>query len=103
MCRKVASGLEPSQHGLSPNTGGEGKHVNDTGEEKQVSAGHPVTAAHLSFGQQQWLVGFIPKERRMVQLEEDKARKEKKIFKLKSTYDYMLYNINKKNPPSYET
>lgn len=34
-------------------------------------------STNLSFGQQQWLVGFIPKERRVVELEEDKAEGDK--------------------------
>lgn len=35
--------------------------------------GQPQRSTNLSFGQQQRLVGFIPKERRVVELEEDKA------------------------------
>ncbi|XP_038589113.1 NADH-quinone oxidoreductase subunit I-like [Micropterus salmoides] len=36
--------------------------------------GQSERSTNLSFGQQPRLVGFIPKERRVVQLEEDKAR-----------------------------
>lgn len=35
--------------------------------------GHAKRSTNLSFGQQQRLVGFISKERRVVELEEDKA------------------------------
>ena len=35
---------------------------------------HTLRPIYLSFGQQQRLVGFIPKERRVVELEEDEAR-----------------------------
>lgn len=35
-------------------------------------------SGYLSFGQQKWLVGFIPKERRVVELQKHKARRYKK-------------------------
>lgn len=45
-------------------------------KELKQTQSRPEKTTYLGFGQQQRLVGFIPKERRVVQLEEDKARGE---------------------------
>lgn len=54
--------------------------------------GRPQRSTDLSFWQQEWLVGFIPKEGRVVELEEDEAGGDTSKYVHKYTdYHYYYY------------
>lgn len=70
-CHKEASGPGPSQRGQSPIT--QNKRCKGHRPALQQIPGQPEESTCLSFGQQHRLVGFVSKERRVVELEEHEA------------------------------